>query len=194
MSPSFSVQLSPPVRDQHFSFSGHFVPNPATHFTTQKNERGIRPKFKKTRKSTVLNKQKRTICVFKCWLNCQLASFEALLSLAKPINDPTQSWSVVPFFASCRTKRYPSKLGIYFVFSYHIGQTCPVKEFWWSRNGAFFENKKKRPRRTSHGQCRHTPLGSVLTRRCSEGPAPIMRRQIRGPITSEEEGSSAPSE
>ena len=105
----------------------------------------------------MLNKQKRTICVFKFWLNFQLASFEALLSLEKPINDPTQSWSAVPFFASCRTKRYPSKLGIYSVFSYHIGQACPVKEFWWSRNGAFFENKKKS--RDAH------PMGSAVTRR-----------------------------
>ena len=41
----FFVQLNPPFRDQTFSFLGHFVANPATHFT--ENERGIRPKCKK---------------------------------------------------------------------------------------------------------------------------------------------------
>ena len=28
-------------------------------------------------------------------------------------------------------------------FSYHIGQSCPVKELWLSRNGAIFGTKKK---------------------------------------------------
>ena len=42
------VQLNPPFRDQNVSSTGHFVANPATKFT--KNERGIRPKCKKTRK------------------------------------------------------------------------------------------------------------------------------------------------
>ena len=46
--------------------------------------------------TTVMKKEKRTICVFKCWLNCQLAIFETLLSLEKPIDDPTPSWSAVP--------------------------------------------------------------------------------------------------
>ena len=77
----FLVQLNPPFRNQHFSFTGHFVANPATHFT--ENERGIRPKWKTHDHTTVLNKQKRTVCVFRYWLICQLASFEALLSLEK---------------------------------------------------------------------------------------------------------------
>ena len=50
VSPPFSVQLSPPVRDQHFSLSGHFVPNPATHFTSQKNEMGHSAEIQKKRK------------------------------------------------------------------------------------------------------------------------------------------------
>ena len=34
-------------------------------------------------------------------------------------------------------------------FSYHIGQTCPVKEFWWSRKGAIFGTKKNAATRIS---------------------------------------------
>ena len=65
-----------------------------------KKRKGIRPKCKNKKKrenTKVLNKRKRTICVFKCWLNCQLASFEALLALEKTIEDPTPSWCAVPF-------------------------------------------------------------------------------------------------
>ena len=83
----FFVQLNPPFHDQNFSFTVHFVANPATYPSSQKNERDIRPKCKKKKKhenTTVLKKQKRTICVFKCWLNCQLAPFEALRSLEQP--------------------------------------------------------------------------------------------------------------
>ena len=52
----FLVQLFPPFRDQYFSFTGHFVANPATNFTN--NERDIRPKCKKEKheNTTVLNK------------------------------------------------------------------------------------------------------------------------------------------
>ena len=72
--------FSPPFRDQNFSFTRHFVASPATHFT-KKREGHSAEMQKKHANTTVLQKQKRTICVFKCWLNCQLASFEALLSL-----------------------------------------------------------------------------------------------------------------
>ena len=134
------VQVNPPLGDQKFSFTEHFVANPATHFS-KKNERNIRPKRKE-------HKQKRTVCGFKCWLNCQLASFEALRSLEKTIDDPTSSWSAVPVLRLVPQKPYPSNCVISNVFSYHIGGTCPRKEFSWSRNGAFF-GTEKRPRRTS---------------------------------------------
>ena len=56
-SPSFFVQLNPPFRDEKFSFTEHFVANPATNFA-KKNERGIRPKCKKKHENiTVLNNQ-----------------------------------------------------------------------------------------------------------------------------------------
>ena len=32
------------------------------------------------------------------------------------------------------------------VFSHHLGQTCTVKEFWWSRNGAFLGTPQKKGR------------------------------------------------
>ena len=89
-----------------------------------------------------MKKQKRTISVFKCWLTCQVASFEALLSIDKAIDDPP--WSAVPFFASCRTKNeILQHFRIFLCFSYHIGGTCPVKEFPWSRNGVFVGTEKQ---------------------------------------------------
>ena len=106
LSPSFFVQLNPFFHDQFYSFTGHVVANPTTHFTSQKKERGIWPKCKTIRKyNGVFFEQKRTICSFKCWLNCHLASFEALLSLEKKKH--RRSNAIVergPFFASCRTK------------------------------------------------------------------------------------------
>ena len=37
------------------------------------------------------------------------------------------------------------------VFSHHIGQTSPIKECWWSRNGAFFEEFfEKKKKATTH--------------------------------------------
>ena len=93
----------------------------------------------------MLNEQERTICICKCWLNSQLASSEALLSLESTIDDPTPSWSAVPFFVWHKND-IRQRCVISFVFSYHIGGTCPVKEFSWPRNGAFFGTAKKPPR------------------------------------------------
>ena len=61
-SPSFFVQLNPPFRDQHFSFTVHFVANPATHFTS--NERCIRPKCKTNTKTQqfCINKNAPSAC------------------------------------------------------------------------------------------------------------------------------------
>ena len=48
---------------------------------TTRGALGQNEKKKKTRKCNIVEEtKKRTICVFKFWLNCQLASFEALLS------------------------------------------------------------------------------------------------------------------
>ena len=46
-------------------------------------------------------------------------------------------------FPSCRTKAISVKLRNCLCFPYHIGRTCPVKDFSWSRNGAFCGTKKK---------------------------------------------------
>ena len=92
-SASFFVQTNPPFRDQQFSFTGHFIANPAR--TATKKREGHSAEMQKHEHTTVLNRQKRAICVFKCWLNCQVASFEGLLSLEKTIDDPTPSWSAV---------------------------------------------------------------------------------------------------
>ena len=133
----------------NFSFTGQFVVN-LCHKFHKKTKGGIRPKCKKYENTTVFNKQKRTSCVFKCWLNCQLACFEALLSLEKKnIDDPTPPWSAVLFLRLVTHKRYTSKLrDVLCFFQYHFGGTCPVKEFSWSRNGAFWDTEK-RPRRVS---------------------------------------------
>ena len=77
-------------------------------------------KKQKHENTTVVLKQKRIICILECWLNCQLASFEALQSLEKTIDDPTPSWSAVPFLRLVAEKRYPSGFVISYVFSYHI--------------------------------------------------------------------------
>ena len=90
-----------------------------------------------------INKKNARYAYFKCWLNRQVASFEALLSLEKTIDDPTPSWSAVPFFASCRTQT------IFFV----VTERC-----------TFLGTEKKRPRRTSPSvtKTRHVFTGSLL--------------------------------
>ena len=89
--------------------------------------------------------KRRTICVFKCWLNCQLASFEVLRSLEQTSNAATPSWSAVLFFCVLSHKTISGKFRDFQCFSCQIGRTCPVKDFLVSRNGAFF-GPKKRPR------------------------------------------------
>ena len=90
----------------------------------KKNERSIRPKCKKKKKqenTTVLSKQQqRTIRAFKCWLHCQLTSFETLLSLAKK-----HFRSMPCSLPNCKTYKNDIRehLGNFHVFSHHIGPT-----------------------------------------------------------------------
>ena len=107
----FFVQLNPPIHDKKFSFTVHFV---ATNFAKKKTREACDRDAKKHEQTTVLNKQKRTICAFKCWLTVQLASVEALLSLAKTIDDPTPSWIAVPFclLSFSAPYRKDSRLGL----------------------------------------------------------------------------------
>ena len=132
----FFVQLNPPFRDQNFSSAVHFVVNPARNFT---KTRGAFGRNAKKRKFNSVESQSAS----KCQLNCQLASFEALRSLEKTIDDPTPSWRAVPFLRFVAQNRYPSNCVISLSFSCHIGGTCRVNEFSWSRNGAFFGTEKK---------------------------------------------------
>ena len=158
--PIFFVQLNPPFRD-HVFFSGHFVANPATNFHTKKRE-GIWPTCKKKHEhTTVLNKQIRTICVFKCWLDCLLASFEALLSLEKAIDEPTPSWSAVPFLASCRTKTTSVKLCTFLCFSSSHRRNMSGKRIFVVTERCIIWRTKKRPRRTSLPQDHRAALISA---------------------------------
>ena len=110
------TKLNPPVRGKHLSSTHYVVANPATHFSKEREAFG------------------RNACVLKCWRNCQLASFEALLSVEKKPSTIQRHRGARSLFASCRKKRYPSNLSNFHVFTYHIGQTCLVKEIVWSRN------------------------------------------------------------
>ena len=123
-----TVEKSPYVRPHRFHVQLHAIVTQFRFFTVafqlhkhdchkkhmNANARRIRPTCrKKTEHTTLLNKQKTcTVCVFKCWLNCQLASFEALLSCRlKKSQRPNAIVERSPFFVSCRTqKQYPSKL------------------------------------------------------------------------------------
>ena len=148
-------------------FAGHFVANPATNVT--KNKRRIRPKCKKHENTTVLKKQKCTICVYKCWLNCQLASFEALRSLAKKHRRTNAIVERGQFFASCRTKTISVKSKRISV----VTDWC----FFWGQ-------KKKGPRRTSQPKgdmewgsekrmatWTRIPTGVGIPQGCPSGPA-----------------------
>ena len=115
------------------------------HISKKKKREGIRPKCKTTRTYNCVEKTaEKTTCVVKCWLNCQFASFEALLSLEKKtIDDPTPSWTAVTVLRLAATKRYPANCVVSHVLSHHIGKKhVPKKKCWWSRN-------KKTPWRTS---------------------------------------------
>ena len=63
----------------------HLVVNPATHIAKiKKKKHSAEMQNKNTKLQTLLNKQKRTICVLQnAELSCPMASFEALLSLEK---------------------------------------------------------------------------------------------------------------
>ena len=83
-------------------------------------------------------------------LNWQVPSFEALQSL-KNINDPTPSWNAVPFCVlTCKNNKRQHCVILMYLLLYHIGQTCPVKECWWSRDGALFVFQKRQRRTVLH--------------------------------------------
>ena len=94
--------------------------------------------------TAVLKKPKRTVCASKCWLSCQLASFEALLSLEKKPSTVQRHRGPRSLFCVLSHKNeIRQNCVISYVLSFHIGRTCPVKEFSWSRSGAIFGIAKK---------------------------------------------------
>ena len=103
--------------------------------------------------------------------------------LKKTIDDQTPSWSAVLFFLRLvAQKRYPSKWrSCPCLFSYHIRGKCLVKEFSWSRNGAFYWDRKKAATHSpTHPTPRHPTLASAsapaaLLPHCS---SPISRQQV----------------
>ena len=88
--------------------------------------------------------KKRTIYVFKCWLNCQLASCEALLSFEKKTSTIQRHRGARSLFLRVVVQnRYPSNLGNVHVFSHHIGDThVPLKNFGGHGNGAIFWDQR----------------------------------------------------
>ena len=138
----FFVSLNPPFRDQRFLL--RCISLPILPQISQNNERNIRPKCKKKTKHTaVLNKQKRTIGEFKCWLNCQLASFEALRSLEKNHRQSNAIAERGPFFASCRTKTISVKLRIFLGFFVSHRRNMSGKRVFVVTERCFVGDKKK---------------------------------------------------
>ena len=109
--------MNPPFRDQNVSL--RCIPLPTQPHISQENERDFGQNAKKHENTNALNKQKRAISVCKCWLNCELVSFEAMVSLDKTINDPTPSGSAVLFLHIVIQKRYPSTVDNFYLFSCH---------------------------------------------------------------------------
>ena len=119
-------------------FSEHFVANPATHSTKKREGHSA-----EMQKNTMLKKQRRTLCVFHMLAKLSMASFEALLSPEKKPSKIQRHPGVRSFFCVMSHKNdVRQNCVISFAFSYHIGGTCPVQDFSWSRNVAFFGTKK----------------------------------------------------
>ena len=109
------------------------------------NERGTRPKCKKHENTTASKKQET-----------HHLRFQMLAELSIGYNEKKKkhqrSNAIVqrgPLLRLVVPKRYPSTLGEVYVFSYHIGHTCPIEECSGSRNGLFFflGGARKRERR-----------------------------------------------
>ena len=69
---------------------------------------GILLESKKKRTYNSLE-QKRTICALRCWLNCQMASIEALLSLRNKNSTIPRRRGTRPLFVSCHVSLPHSK-------------------------------------------------------------------------------------
>ena len=133
-SPSFSCPIEPTVSSPSDFFYGAF------RCQSYNNERAIRPKCKQHENTTALNKQKRTICLVKCWRHRQLACFEALLTFEK--STIQRHRGARSFFLRLAVQnRYPSKVSNFlfpiFIVSHRTNTSgkriCVVTErciFW----------------------------------------------------------------
>ena len=113
--------------------------------------------------TTVLNKQKTHYLRIpsKCWLNCHLASFKALLSFQKKTSTIQRHRAARSLFGVFSYKNV--KLGNFQCYLFRITkEKCLVKNCSWSWNGAFLGTKKK-PRRTSLANMRPS-LSALLPR------------------------------
>ena len=129
-------------------FAVHFVYKSCQTFRKKKRE-GYSADMQK--KYNRVEKQKRTICVFKCSLNCQWAS----LKFCGHLNSIVQRG---PLFASCRTNTISVKLRNVFRFfvphrrhmsseiMFVVTEGCFFLGTPKNRNGAFFCGPKKRAR------------------------------------------------
>ena len=111
-----------------FFFQGAFRCQTCHKFRKKKNDTGIRPKCKRIFNWQLLKLWEHLIKPSTTQRHRGARSLFCVLSYKNDIRH------------NCEISN----------FSYHLGGTCPVKEFSWSRNGAFF-GTKKRPRRTSQG-------------------------------------------
>ena len=140
--PIVFVQLNPPFRAQNVSFLGACRCQPCHKFH---KKRGHSAEIKKQHENTtVLNKQNALSAYSNAGGIVNWHPLKLCCHKKKNINDRTPSWSAVPFLRLVLQNRYPSTLGNVYALWYHIRQTCPVKECWGSRNGAFFGTRRGR--------------------------------------------------
>ena len=159
---------------------------------SHENEKG-HPSRNVKKHTTVLNKHNRTIFEFKCWLDCQLASFEALLSYEKKKSSTIQ--------------RHLGARSIFCVWSYKndISQNCASsyvppyhtgKKYFVVTERCIFGTEKKRPQRTSQLNDFFQALEQLLKRRLrrsfatsSRNKLPIRRQHHPSRFLSKSEGS-----
>ena len=103
-----------------------------------KSERDIRPERKKTRKYISVE-QTKTHYYLRVPMLAEVSNWHPL-KLCCHLNKP----STIQRHREARSYNNDIRQHcvISYVFSYHIGGTCLVKEFSWSRDGAFFLGPK----------------------------------------------------
>ena len=151
-----------------FLFTGHYVADPCHICHTKRERHSAEMQKKKNENTTVLIEPKTHN--LRIQMLAEL-SIGILWSSAVTWKNHRRSDVIVkrgPFFASCRTKNDIRQIWVIsYVLSYHIGQTCPVKECSWSRTGAIFGTEKK--------VATHVPPRSSLTELVWQSRTPSAR-------------------